>query len=97
MFKDRLFNDNWQFFLCGSDELSIGNVDGESFTDIEMPHDWLIGDTRNLYKSGDGWYRKTFNATAEMLNGKVFISFDAVYMDSTLYVNHKKAGDWKYG
>lgn len=97
MFKDRLFNDNWQFFLCGSDELSIENVDGESFTDIEIPHDWLIGDTRNLYKSGDGWYRKSFNATAEMLNGKVFISFDAVYMDSTLYINHKKAGDWKYG
>lgn len=97
MFKDRLFNDNWQFFLCGNDEISINDVDGKKFTDVEIPHDWLIGDTRNLYKNGDGWYRKSFNVTAEMLKGKVFISFDGVYMDSTLYVNHKKVGDWKYG
>lgn len=97
MFKDRLFNDSWQFFLCGNDEFSAGNVDGEKFTDVEIPHDWLIGDTRNLYKSGDGWYRKSFTVTNEMLEGRVFLSFDGVYMDSTLYVNKKAVGDWKYG
>ena len=97
MFKDRLFNDGWQFFLCGNDRFTAENVEGETFTDVEIPHDWLIGDTRNLYKSGDGWYRKTFTATAEMLKGRVFISFDGVYMDSTIYVNGKAAGDWKYG
>lgn len=97
MFKDRLFNDNWQFLLCENDELTINNVDGKSFTDVELPHDWLIGDTRNLYRSGDGWYRKSFDVTEDMLCGKVFISFDGVYMDSTLYINRKKVGDWKYG
>lgn len=97
MYKDLLWNDNWQFFLCENDAFDIGSVSGEKFTDVEMPHDWLIGDTRNLYKSGDGWYRKKFTATEEMLSGKVFVSFDGVYMDSTVYVNGKPVGDWKYG
>lgn len=97
MYKDLLWNDNWSFFLCENDAFDIGNVSGEKFTDVEMPHDWLIGDTRNLYKSGDGWYRKKFTATEEMLSGHVAVSFDGVYMDSTVYVNGKPVGDWKYG
>lgn len=97
MFKDLLWNDNWQFCLAENGALSIENVDGESFTDVEVPHDWLIGDTRDLYRSGDGWYRKRFNVTEEMLSGKVFVGFDGVYMDSTVYVNKKAVGDWKYG
>ncbi|MCM1054813.1 MAG: DUF4982 domain-containing protein [Bacteroides sp.] len=97
MYKDQLWNDDWQFCLTENDALSIENIDGESFTDIEVPHDWLIGDTRNLYRSGDGWYRKRFSVTEEMLNGKVFVGFDGVYNDCTVYVNKKPAGDWKYG
>lgn len=97
MFKDRLFNDDWQFFLCGNDEFTIDNVSENSFVDAELPHDWLIGDTRDLYKSSDGWYKKRFNVTSEMLEGRVFLSFEGVYMDSTLYVNSRAVGDWKYG
>lgn len=97
MFRDILWNDDWQFFLCENDEFDMSGITGERFTDVEMPHDWLIGDTRNLYKSGDGWYRKTFTVTDEMLSGRVFVAFDGVYMDSTVYVNGKPAGDWKYG
>lgn len=97
MYKDLLWNDKWQFCLAENDALTIENVDRESFTDVEVPHDWLIGDTRNLYASGDGWYRKSFFVTDEMLNGRVFVGFDGVYMDSTVYVNKKPVGDWKYG
>lgn len=97
MYKDILWNDGWKFCLTENGALTADNVDTESFTDVEIPHDWLIGDTRNLYKSGDGWYRKSFNVTKEMLKGKVFACFDGVYMDCTVYVNKKPAGDWKYG
>lgn len=97
MFKNQLFNDCWQFCLCENHQLTIDNADEKQFTDVEIPHDWLIGDTRNLYKNGDGWYRKEFEATPQMLTGKVFLSFDGVYMDCTVYVNKKAVGDWKYG
>ena len=33
-------------------------LNGIHWYDVEIPHDWLIGDTANLYKSGCGWYEK---------------------------------------
>lgn len=94
---DLLWNDGWQFSLCENGALDINSADNADWTEVEVPHDWLIGDTRNLYASGDGWYRKKFQVTSDMLKGRVYIHFDGVYMDSTVYVNHKAAGDWKYG
>ena len=54
--SERLFNDNWSFMLkeTGS-ELSDALAE-ENWHDVEVPHDWLIGDTHILYKSNDGWY-----------------------------------------
>ena len=95
--RDLLWNDGWQFRLTENDGLDIGTADSGNWTEVEIPHDWLIGDTRNLYASGDGWYRKDFEVTAKMLEGCVYIAFDGVYMNSTVYVNGKAVGDWKYG
>ena len=82
-----LFNDGWQFRLKGED----------TWRDVEIPHDWLIYDTRNLYKSGVGCYRKVFDAGEIAPGQNVSIRFDGVYMDSTLYVNGAWAGEWKNG
>ena len=57
MYKDILWNDGWQFCLTENGALTAESADKEKFTDVEVPHDWLIGDTRDLYRSGDGWYR----------------------------------------
>ena len=45
-----LFNDNWKFALTepDSDEKALQNV---HWYNVEIPHDWLIGDTANLYRS----------------------------------------------
>jgi len=83
----KLFNEGWQFKLTGE----------ESWRDVEIPHDWLIYDTRNLYKSDVGCYRKTFDAGNIEPGQNVSIRFDGVYMDSTLYVNGAWAGEWKNG
>lgn len=88
-----LFNDNWQFCLTEIDEIKdISELLTRHWYSVELPHDWLIGDTANLYKSGDGWYRKIFTVTAEELKGRVFLNFDGVYMDSTVFINEKEAG-----
>lgn len=99
-FADLLWNDDWSFTLTENGAMSIEtalNDKNVEWRKVEIPHDWLIGDTRDLYRSGDGWYRKIFFIDEGTLNGKVFLSFDGVYMDSTVYVNGKAAGDWKYG
>lgn len=93
-----LFNDGWKFCLTEADKAkNASELAGERWYDVELPHDWLINDTRNLYRSGDGWYKKVFAVTAEQLSGSVFLNFDGVYMDSTVYVNGKEAGSWTYG
>ena len=95
--RDLLWNDGWQFRLAENDALDISTADSGQWTEVEVPHDWLIGDTRNLYASGDGWYRKDFDFAAEDAQSCVYLAFDGVYMDSTVYVNGRAVGDWKYG
>lgn len=91
-----LFNDGWQFCLTDiGTELSA--LSDKKWYNVELPHDWLIGDTANLYKTGEGWYRRALTVDKDALSGRVFINFDGVYMDSTLFVNGKEAGSWTYG
>ncbi|MCL2600088.1 MAG: DUF4982 domain-containing protein, partial [Treponema sp.] len=93
-----LFNDKWLFAkqkldLGAEMEQSLAcNLDWEP---VYVPHDWLIYDANNLYKSSVGFYRKEFDVAK---GEQVFtVRFDGVYMDSSVYVNGAHVGDWKYG
>lgn len=120
------FYDNWSFLRTEANA-TIGELARQKtrFKRVELPHDWLIYDTENLYKDGCGWYTKEFEIIdgeiddlgmdltkgvlrsreadmehyiARIARGeRVMICFEGVYMDSTLYVNGRKVGDWKYG
>ena len=95
--SERLFNDNWSFMLK---EVGSELADAQAETDwheVEVPHDWLIGDTSNLYKSNDGWYRKRFTVDTLTENDVYILRFDGVYMDSTVYVNGSEVGGRGYG
>ena len=56
-----LWNDNWYFA-----KTALGvNWEDRTLWEREMqpadlPHDWLIYDTKNLYEDSIGWYRKKF-------------------------------------
>lgn len=86
-----LFNDGWEFAKSG---LETADWRGLEFSPVDLPHDWLIYDTLNLYENSIGWYRRIYEHTGPH---RVFLNFDGVYMDSTLYVNGKAVGEWKYG
>lgn len=68
----------------------------EEFLPVELPHDWLIYDSKNLYEDSFGWYRKSFEAHPEE-NERLQLRFDGVYMDSTVYLNGSEIKNWKYG
>ena len=84
MVKKRLFNDSWSFRL-----------DGGEWKPVEMPHDWLIYDAKNLYKYGVGEYKKIFRT--EDISNRYFLRFDGVYMDCEIFINGQQAFEWKYG
>ncbi len=90
-----LFTDGWEFaklpFGCGRDEaLKTG-----AFSPVRIPHDWLIGQTEDLYETSTGWYRKSFDV--QPAGRHCLIIFDGVYMDTSVYINGVHAGEWKYG
>jgi beta-galactosidase len=61
MVAKQLFNDKWVFLKT---ELNVEFHDMKEyysqFKPIDIPHDWLIYDAKNLYENSCGWYRKTF-------------------------------------
>ncbi|MBQ9332746.1 MAG: DUF4982 domain-containing protein [Lachnospiraceae bacterium] len=92
----KIWNEGWKFNLNDSPE-ELNNEDWES---IQLPHDWLIYDTTDLYRDGYGRYRKAFDTDAERIKAEgthVFVVFDGVYMDSAYYLNGERIGEWKYG
>lgn len=97
MQKKRLFNDGWKFTKqpIGTSLEQIQSKE-TAWNPVEIPHDWLIYDTNNLYETGEGWYRKIF--TLDHIEDQVIlINFEGVYQETTVFVNGQIAGEWKYG
>lgn len=96
MSKRCLWNDGWVFT-----EKQIGTqaedvfAENQDWQEIDLPHDWLIYDATDLYRDGEGWYRKSFSYV--LSEERVSLRFDGVYMNCTVYVNEKRVYDWKYG
>ena len=99
------FNFGWKFTLGDSPEWSAPDFDDSAWRDLHLPHDWSVeGEFSALNPStpgggalpgGIGWYRKTF-ATPEGAD-HVFIEFDGVFMNSTVWVNGVELGTRPYG
>ena len=93
----RLFNGGWSFW-CGEPDLDVSGA-GKHLTEfqkVDLPHDWLIADAKNLYRDGCGFYRKIFSMQPKK-NKRYSLIFEGVYMDTTIWVNEQQAGEWKYG
>ena len=80
------FNDGWLFRL-----------DEGTWQPVDLPHDWLIFDTRNFYKSGVGEYKKTFEISGFSNEKSYKLRFDGVYMDTKIFVNENEIFEWKNG
>ncbi|WP_404455174.1 DUF4982 domain-containing protein [Virgibacillus necropolis] len=93
MNKKVLFNNGWEF---AKSNLEFTDSTTLEFESVDLPHDWLIYNTLNLYENSIGWYRKKFTCTTEERE-QILLCFDGVYMDSSLYINQKFVGEWKYG
>ena len=97
--RERLFNEGWQFVLNDSDFTK-----GQAVT---LPHDWSIrqrfdreapaGNDGAYLPTGRGWYRKTFTVGREESGRRLQLYFEGVYMNSSVYVNGRRAGGHPYG
>ena len=107
-----LFNDGWKFYemplegemfndgkpVVFTPDQFLDKAGGLEYNAVEIPHDWQIYHVKELYKNSVGFYKKTFELTAEQVQNRYnAIRFEGVYMNSAVWVNGKKAGEWKYG
>jgi len=87
-------------------------ADGASFADstwrpVNLPHDWSVEGPfsqtapmtgRGGYlASGIGWYRIHFTPPATVTSGQVYVEFDGVMANSTVYINGTALGTHPYG
>jgi beta-galactosidase len=78
------------------------NFDDRGWRKLDLPHDWCVElpfDNRGGYSHGYkaigrnfpensvGWYRKNFTIPESDLGKKIYIEFDGVFRNSTVWVN----------
>lgn len=88
------WNSGWMFGLRDYKEDNLAR-EPEEWQQVDIPHDWLIYNTQDLYRNSIGWYKKAFQYKNDGL--RWIIRFEGIYMDSTIYVNGIEIGCWKYG
>lgn len=91
------WNEDWRFT-----KLPIGSAYEEMqsapMAPVQLPHDWLIRQTEDLYETADGWYRKEFTCAPGQWAGQwVFLHFDGVYMDADVLVDGRVRCTHRYG
>ncbi len=73
-------------------------ADKQIYKPVSVPHDWQIYHVKDLYRNSVGFYKKTFTLNERDCSDRyIALNFEGVYMNSAVWVNGKKAGEWKYG
>jgi beta-galactosidase len=101
------FDSGWKFHLGDVNGAQGPTFDDASWTALDVPHDWSIslpfnqssasGAGGGYLDGGVGWYRKTFTLPQSSSGQKVFVQFDGVYMDSTVWLNGTQVCARPYG
>ena len=104
----KCFDSDWRFVLADTATMAAVDYNDAHWRRLDVPHDWAIegdfsasnpsGAGGGALPGGVGWYRKTFSLSlSDNAREKVFLEFDGVYMNSTVYVNGQKVGTRPYG
>lgn len=92
----KLFNDRWEFAKLHIDSTSEEARKAE-WIPVNLPHDWLIAQTEDLYETADAWYRRSLFVEDAHDGLSRRLRFDGVYMDCDVLVNGKIVCSHAYG
>ena len=101
------FDKDWLFVLADSAGMQNSEYSDGHWRRLNLPHDWAIegdfspsnpaGASGGALPGGIGWYRKHFSLSPDEKYDRFTITFDGVYMNSTVYINGHKLGTRPYG
>lgn len=106
-------NDDWAFHRDDAPGAERADYDDSSWRRVLVPHDWSIEDlpgqnspfdpkaiakeAQGYTVGGIGWYRRTILLPADVATKSVLLRFEAIYMDSQIWVNGKPILRHPYG
>jgi len=101
------FNFDWLFHRGDVAGAEAADFDDGAWRKLRLPHDWSIeqdidrdapaGGGGGYFPTGIGWYRKHFQAPNLSGGRRVWIEFDGIYEDSTVWINGRELGFRPYG
>ena len=101
------FDKGWLFTLADSAGMWKADYADAHWRSLNLPHDWAIegdfspgnpsGASGGALPGGIGWYRKHFSVNPHEKYDRFTITFDGVYMNSTVYINGHQLGTRPYG
>jgi len=96
------FDDNWLFKLDTANDYNEQQLNAQPWQNVTLPHDWSItlpfdaaspsGFGGASLRGGTGLYQKEFTLSAADKNKNIFIDFDGVYRNSTVWINGHQLG-----
>ena len=91
------FDGGWRFLAADAPGAEQPGFDDTKWKPVSVPHDWsiagpfaetnLTGGAGAFLPSGVAWYRKTFSLPENSLGRRVFVEFDGVMQNSTVWIN----------
>jgi beta-galactosidase len=90
----------WKFHEGELSGAYLPEFQDANWAKVDVPHDWRIHDKygkENEKRAGNlptgiGWYRKIIDIKPAYQGKKIYVSFDGVFDNYTVWVNGKKAG-----
>lgn len=92
----QLFNNQWFFHKEALGTSMQTFFDTDDWQAVDVPHDWMIYDSEDLYAQGISCYKKTFTVD-DIGTDRLSLLFEGVYMNNTMYLNGEKIFYWPYG
>lgn len=98
---------DWLFMLEDVPAAKGQDYDDSGWRKLDLPHDWAFengfsetgaqGERGGYAGGGTGWYRKHLHIPSEFSGKRLFLDFDAVYMNSEVWINGHRLGKRPYG
>ena len=96
------FDADWLFSRGDAPSSQDPMFDDVNWSTVNLPHDWAIeggvvqdapsGRGGGYRPTGVSWYRKRFSLPATTAGHRIFVEFDGVMANSTVWINGQKVG-----
>lgn len=100
------FNFNWKFTLEKQQAAHQYSFDDSKWQSVRLPHDWAVplpytnektSASTGFKAGGIGWYRKSFTLSESDKKKKIWLEFDGIYNNSSIWLNGHYIGGRPYG